>query len=64
MFRWNVKGTFSTEQPYPFMLIDVTAGKGAIDQTPVKAGDHLLVPSGYGTLKIEGETELIVTHTS
>lgn len=62
--KWNIKGSVSMDQPYPFMLIDITSGEGTLDGVPVKAGDHLLVPSSYGTLKAEGYMELIATHTA
>lgn len=60
--KWNVKTHVSISQNYPFMLIDVTAGNGMLNAYPVKAGDHLLVPTGYGMLKCQGEMELIITH--
>lgn len=60
--KWNVKGQASMSQDYPFMLMDITSGKGTLDGIPVTAGDHLLVPADYGTLQIQGEMELIATH--
>ncbi len=61
--RWNVKTEAIIRQNYPFMLIDVTAGEGTLNKAAVKAGDHLLVPSGCKTVEAAGEMELIITHT-
>ncbi len=62
VIKWNVKTHASISHNYPFMLIDVTAGSGILDNYHVKAGDHILVPSGYGTLHCQGTVELIVSH--
>jgi mannose-6-phosphate isomerase class I len=60
--RWNVKTHAAISQNFPFMLIDVTAGSGLLDKYEVKAGDHILVPSGYGMIQAQGVMELVVTH--
>ena len=60
--RWNVKTEVSIAQNYPFMLMDVTAGKGTLNGAAVKAGDHLLVPAGCRTVDARGELELVTTH--
>ena len=44
------------------MLIHVISGEGTLDDQAVKAGDHLLVPAGYGTIHAQGHLELITTH--
>lgn len=62
VIKWDVKTHVSISQNYPFMLIDVTAGSGTLDNCQVKAGDHILVPAGYGTLRCQGAMELIATH--
>lgn len=61
--RWNVKTHVSVSQNYPFMLVDVTAGSGTLNDRPVKAGDHILVPAGFGMLHCQGVMELVTTHT-
>ncbi|MCI8982463.1 MAG: mannose-6-phosphate isomerase, class I [Hungatella sp.] len=60
--KWNIKAEASLEQKYPFMLIHVISGEGTLDDQAVKAGDHLLVPAGYGTIHAQGHLELITTH--
>lgn len=59
---WNVKTHAAMSQNYPFMLIDVTVGSGLLDKYEVKAGDHILAPSGYGVIHAQGTMELVATH--
>lgn len=60
--RWNIKTHVSISQNYPFMLLDVIAGQGTLDEYQAKAGDHILVPFGYGMIRCQGAMELIATH--
>lgn len=60
--KWDIKTQVSISQLYPFMLIDVISGDGMLDTRHVKAGDHILVPAGYGTVHCQGHMELIITH--
>lgn len=59
--QYKIRTEAEIVQNHPFLLVDVAAGAGTLDGTEVKAGDHLLVPAGYGTLHAEGEMELITT---
>lgn len=60
--RWNVKTHASISHNHPFMLIHVTSGTGTLNDCPVAAGDHILVPAGFGMLHCQGAMELITTH--
>lgn len=60
--RWNIKTHASIRQNEPFMILNVTEGCGTLDQYSVMAGDHILIPAGYGTLHCQGAMELIATH--
>lgn len=60
--KWNVKTHVSIRQNYPFMLIDIITGNGILDKYSVKAGDHILVPANYGTLRCQGTMEFVATH--
>lgn len=66
--KWDVKTRASISQDYPFLLVDVIGGNGTFSQadgqgeTYVQAGDHVLVPAGFGTVLAQGGMELIVTH--
>ena len=61
VFKLNVKGSFEQEQNDPFLNISILDGSGTLNGQPVKKGDHLIVPAGYGTMKFEGDLELIAS---
>ena len=60
--HWSVKKqlTFSVEERY--RIIDVLEGEGTIQDVPLKKGDHVLVPSGYGLVELKGSFELISSY--
>ncbi len=60
--QWKIKSEAGIVQDHPFMLADVTSGSGTVDGTAVKAGEHFLVPAGYGSMHVEGKLELITTY--
>jgi mannose-6-phosphate isomerase class I len=39
----------------------VVEGSGSIDGHPVKKGDHLILPSGYGDVRVEGQLAVIAS---
>lgn len=43
----------------PFIDLSVVEGSGSIDGRPVAKGTHLIVPAGYGAMKLEGTMMLI-----
>ncbi len=46
-------------QVHRFMNMSVIRGEGTIDGTPIRKGDHFILPAGYGTYLLQGELELI-----
>lgn len=52
---------FSFCLPSSFLIISVISGEGFIGTTPVSKGDHFIIPSGYGTVALSGDMELIAT---
>ncbi len=44
-----------------FVSILVTDGNGFIDAIEIKKGDSLFIPANYGTFKISGNLEIIIT---
>ena len=48
-------------QEYPFLIISILEGNGVVDARPVKKGDHLLLPSGYGEISFLGNMEMILS---
>lgn len=46
----------------PFVDISVLDGEGTMDGVAVKKGTHLIVPAGYGTMKVEGKLMMIYSY--
>ncbi len=61
VWKLNLQGGFSLEQDYPFLIASILEGNGELDGRKVKKGDHLLLPAGYGTVRLSGEMELILS---
>lgn len=47
-----------------YQLFSVIGGNGTLDGTPVKKGDHFILPAGYGSYKLSGEMELMTSYTT
>lgn len=60
--KWNISRAVELEQAEPFLIIDVIEGSGTIDGTKIKKGDHMILPAGYGTCRIEGALSIITSH--
>ncbi len=60
--KLNLNGKATIDQKYSFMNVSVISGKGKIDGTPIKKGDHFILPSGYGIADLEGDLEIIVSY--
>ncbi|MDE7243249.1 MAG: class I mannose-6-phosphate isomerase [Oscillospiraceae bacterium] len=60
--RVNVDGHWENDWNRPFVNISVTAGEGLLDGISVCQGAHLLLPSGYGTMTLDGHLELICSY--
>lgn len=61
VFLLPVHGYMCWEQTYPFLAVSVTEGSGKLNGEPLKKGDHLIVPFGYGRMEFAGEMELIAS---
>ena len=62
--RWRIRTEAQIRQDHPFMLADVISGSGTLDGTAVRAGDHLLIPAGYGVIQVWGNLELITAYVA
>ncbi|MHA6489121.1 mannose-6-phosphate isomerase, class I [Bacillus cabrialesii] len=64
--KWSLSGYVSLKQQKPFLLVSVIAGEGRMisgeNVSTFKKGDHMLLPSGFGEFKLEGQAECIVSH--
>ena len=61
VWKLNVKEEVTIAQDYPFLILSVLEGSGVVEGRPVKKGDHMLVPNGYGQISFLGDMELIAS---
>ena len=61
IFKADVFGKMEFEQKYPFLLVSVLEGDGIVGSSPVKKGDHFILPNGYGKVEMQGKMSLIVS---
>ncbi len=62
VYRLSVNGREELTQTEPFTIMSVIEGSGSIDGTPVKKGDHFILPAGFGTYEAEGDMTVILSH--
>ncbi len=60
---WHVRatGTATLSSPKTFYCASVIEGTGRASDHKLRKGDHFIVPAGYGTLRLEGDMQLIVS---
>ena len=60
---WHVRatGTATLSSPKTFYCASVIEGTGRASDHELRKGDHFIVPAGYGTLRLEGDMQLIVS---
>lgn len=60
---WHVRatGTATLSSPRTFYCASVIEGTGRASGHELRKGDHFIVPAGYGTLRLEGDMQLIVS---
>lgn len=61
VWKLNVTEKVDVKQQYPFLLASVLSGAGSVSGTPIKKGDHFLVPAEFGDVVFEGKMELILS---
>jgi mannose-6-phosphate isomerase len=60
--RISIHGEQDFVQSYPFLNVSVIDGAGELDGTSIKKGDHFILPHGYGSYRLKGAMELILSH--
>ncbi len=60
--KYDIRGAFMMEQKQPFLIVSIIDGEGMIDENPVKKGACLILPDGYGTIRIKGNLSLVTAH--
>lgn len=63
IFKADVDGELEFLQEWPFLAVSVVEGSGTIDGRPVKKGDHLILPDGFGTVRVEGTMTIFASST-
>lgn len=53
-YQLTVRGELRFEQSDPFLFLSVTEGAGTVDGHPVKKGNHMILPCGYGSVCVQG----------
>lgn len=61
VFKLNLEGRTQVDDSYPFLNVTITEGDGIISGRPVKKGDHMIIPNGFGILDMQGELEMIAS---
>lgn len=59
--KYDIDGTCTLVQDKPFLNVSIIEGEGTIDGTPVKKGDHMILPAGYGKFVAEGKVSFITS---
>jgi mannose-6-phosphate isomerase class I len=60
--RIVMHGEQDFNQDKKFLNLSVISGNGRIDGHDIKKGDHFILPEGYGTYRLAGDMELIISH--
>lgn len=60
--KLKINGTSQIPQPHCFMNMSVIEGEGAIDNIPIKKGDHFILPCNYGIAEISGNMQIIASY--
>ena len=61
VFKLKVNGSFERVQSDPFLNVSILDGSGTLNGQPLKKGDHLIIPAGFGRMQFEGNLELIAS---
>lgn len=59
VWKGVVRGNEILKQDRKFMLVSVIEGWGYIGNTPIKMGDHFILPYGFGESDVSGEFTVI-----
>ena len=58
----SIDGKEEFVQTEPFTMVSVIEGDGLIDETPIKKGDHFILPYGYSKYVLEGKLDIILSY--
>jgi mannose-6-phosphate isomerase len=67
VYKWAVSGKTSFSFDENYLLLSVIKGEGSLlhngQKYDLKKGMHLIIPFGFGHFELDGNCELIVSHT-
>jgi mannose-6-phosphate isomerase len=67
VYKWTVAGKAPFSADNHYLLVSVINGAGTLlhgsETYPLKKGTHFILPVGFGGFELEGNAELIVSHT-
>ncbi len=61
VYKLNVNGIYYFEQSWAFLNLTVIEGGGMINGHALAKGDHLILPFGYGGVKLQGQMEVVAS---
>jgi mannose-6-phosphate isomerase len=67
VYKWEIRGNTAFSFADRYLLLSVIKGEGALihdgEKYSLKKGTHFIVPVGFGGFSLEGNCEVIVSHT-
>lgn len=63
VYRADINGSAQFHWDQDFVNISILSGSGKLDGMEVKKGDHRIICAGYGDMTVEGQMELMYSHT-
>jgi mannose-6-phosphate isomerase len=67
VYKWEINGKANFSFDDQYLLLSVLKGKGKVahngEQYKLEKGNHLIIPYGFGDFAIEGNCDVIVSHT-
>ena len=67
VYKWEVSGIAAFSFNDQYLLLSVIKGEGTLlhngQRYGFEKGAHLIIPEGFGEFEVEGNYELIISHT-
>ncbi|PEQ95238.1 mannose-6-phosphate isomerase, class I [Bacillus sp. AFS006103] len=67
VYKWEIQGKALLSIDDQYLLLSVINGEGTLihkeEQYALKKGKHLILPVGFGEYELDGDCEIIVSHT-
>ena len=61
VYKLTVTEPVSFEQEHPFLIMSVIEGEGLVNGQMIRKGDHIILPSGFGKVELQGDMTLIAS---